>query len=328
MTRFGFVRAALARQPSWPFGLLVTFTALAAASGLRALLGIAADPVPFITFFPAVLLCALFAGWRWGMVCALVATIEVNVLFRSPSLTLSLDRPSMVISLLFVTASALMVAVAETLRRTFRAVGEANARTELLNAELRHRVRNLLALVQAIAGQTASGDPAEFKRKFTARLIALARAQDMLAGSAEGICRLDTIVAESCKAFHSGRNLEFSGPPCTVPEKSCIPLTLVLHELCTNATKHGALSVPGGRVTIAWQFQEADVVRLDWIESGGPPVKPPTRQGFGTKLLRAQPGLLTVEQDYAPDGLRCRLTMAGARPAAESGAGHLRAVAA
>jgi two-component sensor histidine kinase len=91
-------------------------------------------------------------------------------------------------------------------------------------------------------------------------------------------------------------------------------LVLALHELGTNALKHGALSTPEGRVDLSWDLHDTQLV-LRWVERLGPPVEPPSRKGLGTRLLSSQPGLDRVKLQYLVEGLHCTITIDGARPA-------------
>jgi len=119
------------------------------------------------------------------------------------------------------------------------------------------------------------------------------------------------VVERSCAPFRDGGNIEPAGPPCRIDGAACVPLSLALHELATNAVKHGALSVPGGRVALRWEPGDDGRIALEWIEAGGPPVYPPPRKGLGTMLLTGQPELEGCELEFHPGGLRCRMAIAG-----------------
>ena len=311
MTRFGFVRAALSREPSFGFGLTVTIATMGVATMLRWLLGNAAQGVPFVTYYPAIMVCAMLAGWRYGLACTLISAVFANFLFLAPQYRPSTDLRSVIVMTLFVLSCATIIAITESLRRTYLEAQAARERGDLLNDELRHRVRNIFAVVQAIADQTGRNSPDDFQAQFSGRLNALANAQDLLARNAMASCDLEEIVSRACAPFRANGNFVIAGCGCAVPTESCVPLTLALHELGTNATKHGALSVPEGRVHIDWGVQDTDV-RIEWRERGGPSVKPPARKGFGTRLLRSQRGLAGVDLAFDPAGVRCLLTVAGA----------------
>ena len=162
---------------------------------------------------------------------------------------------------------------------------------QLLLDELNHRVKNTLAVVQSIAVQTLSADggPAALER-FQSRLLALAKAHELLTASHwTGTCLRD--VVETAIGPGMGGGLErfsIDGPAVRLCPRQSLALSMALHELCTNAVKYGALSAPEGHVRIRWQ-RRADAsgprLRLEWQESGGPPVSAPTRRGFGTRLV-------------------------------------------
>ena len=210
----------------------------------------------------------------------------------------------------------------------------ADARQRLLIDELNHRVKNTLATVQSIAMQTARNASSldAFAEAFTARLIALSRTHDALTrGNWEG-ADLREILAQELAPYGAGRRIGLRGGPVRLPPRAALSLGMVFHELATNAAKHGALATPAGQIHVAWTT-EPDLkaggcrLRLEWVESGGPAGAPPGRRGFGSRLIeQSVAGELDGEArlDFAPDGLRCSLTLpllpAGAHR--EAAAGH------
>ncbi|WP_022681685.1 response regulator [Sphingobium bisphenolivorans] len=177
----------------------------------------------------------------------------------------------------------------------------------LLIGELNHRVKNTLASVQAIASQTLKGapDPSEFVDTFTGRLQALARAHSLLSNQTWQSASLSQLVQDQLDlgTLDEGR-CTISGPPIELPPNLALHLALILHELGTNAAKYGALSNDAGHVYIDWTPSEGRL-QLNWRESGGPVVTPPTRKGFGTVLversLSAEGGV--VAASYPPEGV-------------------------
>lgn len=305
MTRFGFVRAAITRDAAWWHGPVTALTCVGIATGLRLLIGEAATDVPFVTYYPAIMVSALLAGWRWGLAATAASMAVANYMFVGQRMSFATDLRSLLIGVLFFASCAIIVAIAQTLRRTFIDLDRTNARAEFLNRELRHRVRNTLAVVQALAEQTARSHSTDFVPTLNARLQALAKAQDVMGTEGEHGCELHTVIEQACAPFRDGDNLTIAGPPCDLPRGSCVPLSLAIHELCTNAVKHGALSIATGRVFISWERDEHGGVQLVWEEAGGPPVFPPKRKGLGTQLLTAQSELKRVSLEYHPRGLRC-----------------------
>jgi PAS domain S-box-containing protein len=193
---------------------------------------------------------------------------------------------------------------------------QAEEHQKLLMAELNHRVKNTLAVVQSIAAQTLrrAASLEGFAESFTGRLQALAAAHGLLTQGTWRATSLIRLIRRVLKAHGTGtRAIEMSGPDIELTPKQTLALSLVFHELATNAAKHGALSVPNGRLAIAWAVEEAPGgprLGIDWIERNGPAVCTPVAAGFGTTLIQR-----TMAYDlngdsalcYEPAGLRCRL---------------------
>jgi two-component sensor histidine kinase len=291
--------------------------AVAVPTGLRWFIDQGSAGVPFITYFPAVVLAALMLGWRWAALVALGSGLLANRLFTDEPV-LDISALDAVLIGLFALSSAALIWIGEMARRLVRQLEAAKAREELLNAELMHRVKNMLATVNAMAVLTARhSGPGEFAQAFSGRMRALDRATDLLATGRNLHCETQRLVEGAIEPFRTDGNFAISGPRCELPRDACVPLSLALHELCTNAAKHGALTVPEGRVVLTWEYDEAGTVTLDWREEGGPPVSEVRRTGMGTQLLRRQRGLTSVEADFRPDGLRCRITVDDATPLAQ-----------
>jgi PAS domain S-box-containing protein len=184
-----------------------------------------------------------------------------------------------------------------------------------LLAELNHRVKNNLSTVQALAKQSlaSSSTPEEFQRTFDARLMALSRAHDLLMRETWTSAGLGQIVAETLAPFRldeDGR-IVIGGPEVRLSPTAAVTMTLAFHELATNAARFGALSDPNGRVAVEWSVGRTEaggVVNLIWRESGGPDVPPPTRRGFGSRLIergaaRELGGRVRLE--FEPEGVAC-----------------------
>jgi two-component sensor histidine kinase len=154
---------------------------------------------------------------------------------------------------------------------------------------------------------------------FTARLVALAKAHDVLNQSSWGQTSLTDVIATAVGPFMGQEEPRFAihGNEITVDPQLSLALSMAFHELCTNAVKYGALSVPGGTVRIDWQRHGTDRVQIIWHEQGGPPVAAPTRQGFGTRLIRHSLGSRNdarIELEFAPGGVRCVFSLQFAGP--------------
>ncbi len=290
--------------------------AVVVPTALRWVIDRGSEGVPFLTYFPALTLAALFLGWRWATVVALASAAVANNLLRDEPLRFYHGGSELALAGLFVLSCAALVAIGEVARRTVREAEAAKARETLLNHELLHRVKNLLTTVNAMAVLTARhSEPDEFVPALTGRMQALERATELLGVDENVHCDVHSLVEAALAPFRARDNFTVEGPACELPREACVPLSLALHELCTNAHKYGALSVPEGRVELLWTIGEGEnaLLRLAWREIGGPPVEAPQRIGMGTQLLRRQRGLDAVELRYAPGGVECAIAVAGVR---------------
>lgn len=208
---------------------------------------------------------------------------------------------------------------------------KAEERRKLLLRELDHRVKNTLATVQSVAAQTLrhTDSLTDFREYFDARLMALARSHDMLSRSGWEGAPLRDVIERTLEPYTqdggAGR-VSVNGAPVRLVPNAAVTLNLALHELATNAAKYGALSAPDGHVEVAWTLgrrarDNVPLVDIVWRERGGPPVRPPTRRGFGSRLLeRALPrefgGEVTL--DFAPEGVECCIRLPLAPPPEEN----------
>lgn len=300
----------------------------------RALTSVAALRGGILAAGSAVALAAALLAWLLAGLIArplLDLAVAAETLGRDqplPTLPRSLVREGATI------ADALAAAADERARR---------AETHrLLIDELNHRVKNTLATVQAMAAQSLKNlgaGAAAGRDAFEARLLALSRAHDILTRESWASADLRGIAAQAVRPFlgpdpaggdpsnrdSSGREtsdrdpadrdapgantprITLDGPDLRLPPEGALALTMILHELCTNAVKHGALSVPGGRAALAWTVEagpDTETLRLTWRECGGPPVVSPSRRGFGTRLLeRGLAGGRTASLTYEAGGL-------------------------
>jgi len=189
----------------------------------------------------------------------------------------------------------------------------AEERQALLMRELDHRAKNALAVVQAALRLTPKDDPEAYARAVEGRVRALARAHTMLAEAHWEGADLRALLEAELAPFLAGQRAELSGPAVALRPDAAQGLAMVVHELATNAIKHGALSAATGRIAVSWRVErgadEARWLHLRWSEADGPPVGPsPTRRGFGSRVLdtivRAQlRGAVSL--NWEPDGLIC-----------------------
>jgi two-component system CheB/CheR fusion protein len=189
-------------------------------------------------------------------------------------------------------------------------------RQALLLAELDHRVKNTLALVNSIIAHTldAGHSPEEFAAAVQGRLKALADAHRLLSRSHWDGADLEAVLREQLVPFRSRRlrNVKLEGPDVRLQAGAALTLSMVVHELATNAAKYGALSVPEGTLDVAWRLENtaSPRVALEWRESGGPAVQAPERRGFGSTLIeRAVSYELggSSRLEYAANGARCHI---------------------
>ncbi len=201
--------------------------------------------------------------------------------------------------------------------RDIRAAKAVERRQHLLINELNHRVKNTLATVQAIAAQTlrSSATDVEARDAFEARLLALSKVHNVLTRENwEDVSLID--ISAEVLAPHGGEDparFRIDGPDVRLHPRLALPIAMALHELATNAVKYGPLSSGSGCVSIEWTVDAtADGRRLQlrWAEEGGPPVAPPTRKGFGSRLIERSLALELggkVTLDYAPTGVVCAI---------------------
>jgi two-component sensor histidine kinase len=190
------------------------------------------------------------------------------------------------------------------------------ARQTLLIRELHHRVKNTLATVQALVGATVRSTTTveEFYRAFSARVVSLANTHSLLTEDYWQTASLREMLTNELGPYDddAGR-VVLNGPLVELSSDLAVPTGMAIHELTTNAAKFGALSVPTGRVEVAWNIERQDnsrKLRLEWVERGGPPVEPPQRKGFGSTLLQR---VLTAQAqaeihiDFEKAGLRFKM---------------------
>jgi two-component sensor histidine kinase len=236
----------------------------------------------------------------WSVAVGMPVTALTDPLWRTLILTLGIGAILLAIGLGFSVRMATRMARAETHR-------------ELLINELNHRVKNTLAIVQSIAGRTFRDAAPDARAAFEARLVALARAHNILNEESWETAELRAIVMRALEPYVAAEDarLRVAGADVRLAPQTALAVAMVLHELATNAAKYGALTRPSGRVAIDWQLNGAGQkprVRLHWREAGGPPVAEPTRKGFGLTLIERGVGQElggTAALSFAPSGLEC-----------------------
>src|SRR5262249_20605443 len=199
---------------------------------------------------------------------------------------------------------------------------QAELRQKLLLDELNHRVKNTLATVQSLATQTmrGAGSPEQFRRSFEARIVSLSKTHDLLTTRSWQGADLAEVASQQLAPYAMDpARLTVAGDAVALTPRAALTLSMVVHELVTNAAKYGALSTPEGRVQVQWTVERRDVdagqaadrVTLTWQESGGPPVAPPEGRGFGSRLIERSTSELDGEGQlvFDPAGVRYWVTI-------------------
>lgn len=190
------------------------------------------------------------------------------------------------------------------------------AQMRFVMRELTHRSKNLLAVIQAMARQTArsSNDATEFVDRFADRLAALARSHDLLVSQDWTGADLHALVRQQLAPFvdDGEERVRADGPRLVMKPEIAQSIGMAFHELATNASKYGALSVPGGHVDVSWSHVADGTLRIEWRETGGPPFSPPARRGFGRTVVERMVAAATggeAHLEWRPEGVYWRLDL-------------------
>jgi two-component system CheB/CheR fusion protein len=190
------------------------------------------------------------------------------------------------------------------------------SRQETMLRELTHRVKNMLAVVQAMAHQSMQGSPSkeEFIKRFDGRIAALSEAHNLLVEGTWKGAELGELARKQLKPYAAGNSDQFrvEGEPIILPADLATPFGLVLHELATNAAKHGALSTPKGTVSLKWSLHTRNnppLLTVLWEEKGGPPVTKPNTSGLGSALIAGGIPNARVEHEFRRDGVICKIEL-------------------
>jgi two-component sensor histidine kinase len=196
---------------------------------------------------------------------------------------------------------------------------QAQEQQQFLMSELNHRVKNTLATVQSLVTHTMIGSPSPgaFAEALGGRLTALAKVHALLTESSWHGATLADLVAAETTPYHprGSDHVTMQGDPVFLRPHAALTLSLALHELATNAAKYGALSVAHGRIDVSWWREDANLI-VGWVESGGPPVQPPSHCGFGSQLIERSVAYElegASRMEFHAAGLRCdlRIPLAG-----------------
>jgi two-component sensor histidine kinase/CheY-like chemotaxis protein len=281
----------------------------ACATALRLAIDPVVEGVQYITFFPAVIITTLVSGFRAGFLGVALCAAAAWIFILPPSGQLKIATSDEFVTIAFfiavASADVLVIGALRLAIAHYRSLGQtllaqtaelraSEEQQRFLSAEVDHRAKNLLAVVQSILRQTRAADIESYIDTVSGRIHALARSHSLIATSGWRGANVAQIVDAELAPHHAnqgqashGAHVEAVGPPVTLRPAAAQSLAMAIHELTTNAVKHGALSGADGRLSITWQFTEQGLLLL-WDEAGGPPIAgPPERRGFGTKIIAA-----------------------------------------
>jgi two-component sensor histidine kinase len=232
----------------------------------------------------------------WTVAGGIAETTLVGPLLRNLVITSLIGGMLLLIGLAFAVRMATAIARGEMLH-------------DLLIEELNHRVKNTLAILQSIAAQTFRSASKAEREKFDGRLGALAEAHNLLSKEKWQGSELQDVAGRVLQPYSLGKRISMSGPKVPLSPRQAVVMSMIVHEIATNATKYGALSNESGTVTLDWTVVEEDSLRrlrLTWTEMGGPHVTAPVQRGFGSRLIERSArdqlgGEATV--DFLPRGV-------------------------
>jgi two-component sensor histidine kinase len=293
------------KKPSFWRGQVIGSVCTLAAAAVRILIDPYVQGVPFITFFPMLVVATLLGGTGAGLNTLVLGTVITSYEWFPPYNALGRERAVTTASA-FLVAGGAVIGTVHLLNEVVRALRRSEERSRMIASEMQHRVKNVLQLVQSISRLTAldSASADEHQTRLAARIQALARVQEAARAAPHLSVNLRDLLARLVEPFDLER-FTLAGPLVAVSDEIGSMLGLAIHELATNAAKYGALSVPTGKVTVQWK-PEGQFIKLKWQESGGPVVNLPNREGYGSKLLKAafSPEEGKTKVFYDTEGLR------------------------
>lgn len=252
----------------------------------RVATGLIGPTLPFATFFPAVLVSALFGGWLGGLLAIPLSVIAVWYAFVPPAFEFGPLRAVNYANFsLFALSSLVVVWLANIYRRNLRELELRERERDLLVGEIEHRSKNILAVVTSLIHQTIKDPP--LAETLINRVRVAANTGDLLAEPGQTRTNLASLLIEDVEGPNGKDRVLLSGPPnVEISGPQARALRIVFHEMTTNALKYGALSVPSGKIRIDWA-RDQDTVTLTWREVDGPKVLAPVNFNFGSKLIVA-----------------------------------------
>jgi two-component sensor histidine kinase len=302
----------------WRFGLrpgsipAMTFASICVilATAVRIGLGhIGPDSAAFAPYYAATLVAALVGGVGAASVAAVLGGVIAYFFFILPEGSFAQNAATQLVSLsLYGASSFIIIWAAESHRALLARLRQEERTRQLLMDELAHRVKNTLAVVGAIINYSVLDQP-ELRKKISARIAALAKTNEILVNSRMRATSFEQILRTELEPFDLAR-FRLAGDDFLCPSKAVVLLVLIFHELATNAAKYGALSSERGQVYVSWS-RTGDQLHVNWTEVGAGTLNPPTKVGFGSKLLRSAAKQFNGSTDlkFEEDGLHCRMVL-------------------
>lgn len=266
--------------------------------------------LPFITFFPAVLLTAYLCGTVPSVLVLLATALAGAFWLDPPGGMPQLERVLSFVLFLFV--ASIQIVLIAFINRAISEIKQQERMLGLINRELKHRLKNILAVVNSVFMQSvkAGYDSNDLRTTVSGRVQAIAAAQDLLSATATDGSPVGSLVEAVVRPLAPDENrLRVSGADIALSAEQTTPFALLLHELATNATKHGAWRHDAGIVSIAWQVEPGGTLMLEWRERDGAPVVAGSRTGLGAMLIKQGVPGARVRHDLKPDGLDCRIEL-------------------
>jgi two-component sensor histidine kinase len=285
----------------------IAIMSVCVATALRFAAGRALIDPGFSLYVAAILATGLLAGVPAAIGAAASSILIVTWAFTPPYFVFSWPSFSdQVLAAFNALASVVTICFAQCCRVVLQRMRTRELTNEMLVNELNHRGRNLFSITQLIVRKSLL-DQQQRADEILGRLGAIHRANELLTSTTGMPCTISSLVSHEFAAYGEDR-VVMRGPETVIEPGVGRDLLLLFHELATNAAKYGALSRPGGRVLVEWRCSGCRVA-LTWKESGGPPVVPPNRQGFGSKLIATCLTALggTIESQFSPEGYSCRM---------------------
>jgi two-component sensor histidine kinase len=281
-----------------------------AAVGARLLLDfVIPSALPFITFFPAVLLITFLCGVRPGIL-SLALTAFLGVYWADPSGQKTVLFYSVAL-LLYVSFAGSCLWLVHSLVEALARLKRQDEQLGMINRELKHRIKNLFSIANSVCLQTLRSGKAidEMGGTISGRLAAIAAAQDLLSVTAQDGAEVGELVGALVVTLTPDPSrLQADGERVTLSPQVTTPFALILHELGTNALKYGAWSHDKGIVKATWVLREA-TLHFRWREHDGPAIAPPMHEGLGRTLIKnSLPGAV-VSHDLKADGLECTIEL-------------------